>query len=41
MAKGFNKIPRPGGGGNPMMAQIQKLQQQMAEAQEQLARTYH
>jgi len=37
MAKGFNKIPRPGGGGNPMMAQIQKLQQQMAEAQEQLA----
>jgi DNA-binding YbaB/EbfC family protein len=37
MAKGFNKIPRPGGGGNPMMAQIQRLQQQMAEAQEQLA----
>jgi len=38
MAKGFNKMPRPGGGGgNPMMAQIQKLQQQMAEAQEQLA----
>jgi DNA-binding YbaB/EbfC family protein len=37
MAKGFNKMPRPGGGGNPMMAQIQRLQQQMAEAQEQLA----
>ncbi len=36
MAKGFNKLPR-GGGGNPMMAQIQRLQQQMAEAQEQLA----
>jgi nucleoid-associated protein EbfC len=36
MAKGFNKLPRPGGG-NPMMAQIQRLQQQMAEAQEQLA----
>jgi DNA-binding YbaB/EbfC family protein len=36
MAKGFNKMPRPGGA-NPMMAQIQKLQQQMAEAQEQLA----
>jgi nucleoid-associated protein EbfC len=37
MAKGFNKMPRPAGGGNPMMAQIQRLQQQMAEAQEQLA----
>ncbi len=36
MAKGFNKLPR-GGGGNPMMAQIQRLQQAMAEAQEQLA----
>jgi nucleoid-associated protein EbfC len=36
MAKGFNKLPRQGGG-NPMMAQIQRLQQQMAEAQEQLA----
>ena len=37
MAKGFNKMPRPGGGGNPMMAQIQRLQQQMAEAQAKLA----
>ena len=36
MAKGFNKIPRPGGG-NPMMAQLQKLQAQMAAAQEKLA----
>ena len=36
MAKGFNKMPRPGGG-NPMMAQIQKLQKQMEEAQAQLA----
>lgn len=26
-----------GGGGNPMMAQIQKLQKQMAEAEEKLA----
>ena len=37
MAKGFN---RPGGGGGGqagMMQQLQKLQQQMAEAQEQLA----
>jgi nucleoid-associated protein EbfC len=34
MAKGFNKAP--GAGGNPMMAQIQRLQQQMAEAQEKL-----
>jgi DNA-binding YbaB/EbfC family protein len=38
MAKGFNKMPGMGGGGsNAMMAQIQKLQQQMAEAQEKLA----
>lgn len=38
MAKGFNKMPgMGGGGGNAMMAQIQKLQQQMAEAQEKLA----
>ncbi len=35
MAKGFNKMP--GMGGNPMMAQLQKLQAQMAAAQEQLA----
>ena len=38
MAKGYNKMPgMGGGGGNAMMAQIQKLQQQMAEAQEKLA----
>jgi DNA-binding YbaB/EbfC family protein len=36
MAKGFNKMPGMGGG-NPMMAQIQKLQRQMEEAQEKLA----
>lgn len=35
MAKGFNKMP--GMGGNPMMAQLQKLQAQMAAAQERLA----
>lgn len=35
MAKGFNKGPAMGGGG--MMQQIQKLQQQMAEAQAKLA----
>ena len=34
MAKGFNKTA--GAGGNPMMAQLQRLQQQMAEAQEKL-----
>jgi len=34
MAKGFNKAPSAGG--NPMMAQLQRLQQQMAEAQEKL-----
>jgi len=38
MAKGFNRMPAAGGGGgNPMMAQLQKLQAQMAVAQEQLA----
>ena len=36
MAKGFNKGPQMGGGG--MMAQIQKMQQQLAEAQEKLAK---
>ena len=36
MAKGFNKLPGMGGA-NPMMAQIQKLQRQMEEAQEKLA----
>jgi len=35
MSKGFNKGPQMGGGG--MMAQIQKMQQQLAEAQEKLA----
>jgi len=35
MAKGFNKGPQMGSGG--MMAQIQKMQQQLAEAQEKLA----
>ena len=35
MAKGFNRAPAMGG--NPMMAQLQKLQAQMALAQEQLA----
>jgi DNA-binding YbaB/EbfC family protein len=35
MAKGFNKGQQMGGGG--MMAQLQKMQQQLAEAQEKLA----
>lgn len=35
MAKGFNKGPAMGGGG--MMQQLQKLQQQMADAQAKLA----
>jgi DNA-binding YbaB/EbfC family protein len=35
MAKGFNKSPQMGGGG--MMAQLQKMQQQLAEAQAKLA----
>src|SRR5574338_104063 len=35
MAKGLNKGPQMGGGG--MMAQLQKMQQQLAEAQEKLA----
>ena len=35
MAQGFNKGPQMGGGG--MMAQIQKMQQQLAEAQARLA----
>lgn len=34
MAKGFN---RPGGGQSGMMQQLQRLQEQMAEAQEKLA----
>ena len=36
MAKGFNR-PASGGGGGGMMQQIQRLQQQLAEAQAQLA----
>ena len=36
MAKGFNR-PAGGGGQAGMMQQLQRLQQQMAEAQEQLA----
>jgi nucleoid-associated protein EbfC len=35
MAKGFNKGPQMGGGG--MMAQLQKMQQQIADAQARLA----
>ena len=35
MAKGFNKGQQMGGGG--MMAQLQKMQQQLADAQEKLA----
>ena len=35
MAKGFNKGAQMGGGG--MMAQIQKMQQQLADAQARLA----
>ena len=35
MAKGFNKGQQMGSGG--MMAQLQKMQQQLAEAQEKLA----
>jgi DNA-binding YbaB/EbfC family protein len=35
--KGFNRGPQMGGGGNPMLAQLQKMQAQMAIAQEQLA----
>jgi len=37
MAKGFNKSPGMGGGQAGMMQQLQKLQAQMAAAQEQLA----
>jgi DNA-binding YbaB/EbfC family protein len=38
MAKGFNRGPAMGGGGQAgMMQQLQKLQAQMAEAQEKLA----
>ena len=37
MAKGFNRGPAMGGGQAGMMQQIQKLQKQMADAQEKLA----
>jgi nucleoid-associated protein EbfC len=40
MAKGFNRPPMgkgPGGGNSGMMQQIQRLQEQMAEAQAKLA----
>ena len=37
MAKGFNKGPAMGGGQGGMMQQIQKLQQQMEQAQAKLA----
>jgi len=37
MAKGFNKGPAAGGGQGGMMQQIQKLQQQMEQAQAKLA----
>ena len=36
MAKGFNKMPAAGGGSG-MMQQLQRLQQQLQEAQERLA----
>lgn len=37
MAKGYNRPPGGGMGQGGMMAQLQKLQQQMVEAQEKLA----
>ena len=37
MAKGFNRPPGAGGGQAGMMQQLQRLQAQMAAAQEQLA----
>ena len=37
MAKGFNKGPKMGGGQAGMMQQLQRMQQQMEEAQEKLA----
>jgi nucleoid-associated protein EbfC len=37
MAKGFNRPPGGGGGQGGMMQQLQRLQEQMAEAQERLA----
>jgi len=37
MAKGFNKGPAMGGGQSGMMQQLQRMQQQLAEAQAKLA----
>jgi nucleoid-associated protein EbfC len=37
MAKGFNKGPKMGGGQAGMMQQLQRMQQQMEEAQAKLA----
>jgi hypothetical protein len=37
MAKGFNRPPGGGGGQGGMMQQIQRMQQQLAEAQARLA----
>lgn len=37
MAKGYNRGPSPKGGQGGMMAQLQRMQQQLAEAQEALA----
>lgn len=37
MAKGYNRPPTGGGGSGGMMQQIQRLQQQLAEAQAKLA----
>jgi hypothetical protein len=37
MAKGFNRGPGGGPGGSGMMQQIQRMQQQLAEAQAKLA----
>jgi hypothetical protein len=37
MAKGFNRPPAGGKGQGGMMAQLQRMQQQLAEAQEALA----
>ncbi len=37
MAKGFNRPPAGGGGQRGMMQQLQRLQQQMSDAQEKLA----
>lgn len=36
MAKGFNRTPQPRGQGGGMMAQLQRLQEQMATAQAEL-----